>query len=115
MSEDRRALRRRATMQEILDTAIDVMASEGVAGLSLAEVARRMGIRPPSLYGYFPSRMAIYDALFERGMRQLAEVLEQHLSGMGDDPLRIIADGQRAWFAWALANPVMAALLYWRP
>ncbi len=52
---------------EILDIARDVMTEEGVNGLSLAEVARRLGVQPPSLYKYFPSLMAIYDALVPRG------------------------------------------------
>ncbi|HEX3979859.1 MAG TPA: helix-turn-helix domain-containing protein, partial [Acidimicrobiales bacterium] len=64
---DRRARRRRETITEILDIALAVMAEEGVNGLSLAEVARRLGVRPPSLYKYFASIMAVYDALFLRG------------------------------------------------
>ena len=44
---DRRERRRRETIEEILDVAVEVMAADGVAGLSLAEVARRMGVRPP--------------------------------------------------------------------
>lgn len=37
--------------------------------LNLSEVAKRVGLRQPSLYQYFPSKTAVYDALFERGMR----------------------------------------------
>ncbi|MFC0861819.1 TetR/AcrR family transcriptional regulator [Sphaerimonospora cavernae] len=102
-------------MREVLDTAIEVMAEEGVAALSLSEVARRMGMRPPSLYQYFPSKMAIYDALFERGMRQMGEVLKPHLSGLAEDPRSAIAAGQTAMISWVMANPVLAQLLYWRP
>ena len=64
---DRRARRRQETIEEILDIATEVMTEEGVNGLSLAEVARRLGVQPPSLYKYFPSLMAVYDALFRRG------------------------------------------------
>ena len=58
---DRRARRRLETIEEILDIATEVMNEEGVNGLSLAEVARRLGVQPPSLYKYFPSLMAVYD------------------------------------------------------
>src|SRR5579871_1948053 len=72
---DRRARRRQETIREILDIARDVMTEEGVNGLSLAEVARRLGVQPPSLYKYFPSLMAIYDALFLQGqVDNLAEM-----------------------------------------
>lgn len=115
MREDRRLRRRNETVQEILDTAIEVMGEEGVAALSLAEVARRVGMRPPSLYQYFPSKLAIYDALFERGTRQMVEVLDPYLPRLAEDPRRAIAAGQEATIAWVVANPVLAQLLYWRP
>lgn len=91
------------------------MREEGVAGLSLSEVARRVGVRPPSIYQYFPSKMAIYDALFERGMRATVEAIEQYLPMLADDPLAAIAAGQQAAYTWAMANPLLAQLMYWRP
>src|SRR6202046_762427 len=72
---DRRARRRQETIEEILDIAREVMTEEGVNGLSLAEVARRLGVQPPSLYKYFPPLRAIYDAIFQRGqIDNLAEL-----------------------------------------
>ncbi|WP_445529808.1 TetR/AcrR family transcriptional regulator [Streptomyces cyslabdanicus] len=115
MREDRRLRRRNDTVREILDTALEVMAEEGVAALSLAEVARRMGMRPPSLYQYFPSRTAVYDALFERGMRETVGVLEPYRAMLSRDPRGALLAGQQATVAWAMAHPVLAQLLYWRP
>ena len=66
----RRQRRHQQTREEILDTALLVMAEHGVAGLNLSEVAARIGLRQPSLYSYFPSRLAVYDAPFQRGMRR---------------------------------------------
>src|SRR5271155_3252663 len=72
---DRRARRRQETIEEILDIAEDVMAEEGVNGLSVAEVARRLGVQPPSLYKYFPSLMAVYAAIFLEGQRENLEAM----------------------------------------
>src|SRR5665213_412991 len=77
---DRRARRRQETIEEILDIAADVMTEEGVNGLSLAEVARRLGVQPPSVYKYFPSLMAIYDALFRRGQVEHLQVMRQSMA-----------------------------------
>jgi len=77
----RRRRRREQTIDEILDVAIAVMAEEGVAGLSLSAVARRMGIQPPSLYKYFPSRLAVYDAVFQRGAREALAVFRAAVAG----------------------------------
>jgi AcrR family transcriptional regulator len=61
------------------------VAEQGVAGLDLTEVARRVGLRQPSLYQYFGSRNAVSDALFERGMRSHADLvaaaIERHGAG----------------------------------
>ena len=68
---DRRTRHREQTRSEILDHALQIMAEDGVAGLTMARLARAMDIRPPSLYKYYPSLLAVYDALFRRG--QLAQ------------------------------------------
>ena len=115
MRADRRLQRHNQTIEEILDLAIQVMAEDGVAALSLAEVARRMGMRPPSLYQYFPSKLAVYDALFERGARQTLAVMESYQSRIAEDPLAGLAAAQAAWNEWVMANPMLAQLLYWRP
>ena len=47
----------------------------GIAGVSLHALAREVGIRQPSLYGYFDSKDALYDAMFADGNRQLIERL----------------------------------------
>ncbi|HEY6399094.1 MAG TPA: TetR/AcrR family transcriptional regulator [Solirubrobacteraceae bacterium] len=76
---DRQAERREATRAEILEAAWALARSEGLAGLSLRDVARRIGMRPPSLYWYFDSKHAVYDAMFEQGNRQLVERLEEQV------------------------------------
>jgi AcrR family transcriptional regulator len=111
---DRRARRRQETIEEILDIATEVMTEQGVNGLSLAEVARRLGVQPPSLYKYFPSLMAIYDALFLRGQLEHLEVLSQGMSGAMPGLDALIA-GLEASGRWLLANRAVAQLLFWRP
>ncbi len=68
---DRRAERREATVAEILDAAWELARTQGLAGISLRELAQKIGMRPPSLYWYFNSKHAIYDAMFAQGNRQL--------------------------------------------
>ena len=111
---DRRARRRQETIREILDIAHDVMTEEGVNGLSLAEVARRLGVQPPSLYKYFPSLMAIYDALFLEGQRQNLEAMRGGMQG-AESGLDALIAGLEASGRWCLANRAVAELLFWRP
>ena len=111
---DRRARRRQETIYEILDIARDVMTEEGVNGLSLAEVARRLGVKPPSLYKYFPSLMAIYDALFLEGQHQNLEAMRGGMQGT-ESGLDALIAGLEASGRWCLANRAVAELLFWRP
>ena len=113
---DRRRRRRQETIEQVLDVAVEVMAEQGVAGLTLGEVARRMGIRPPSLYGYFDGKHALYDALFERGWRLLLETVQVAEARMdGTDPRRDFHDGMAVFVRWAVEHPAYSALMFWRP
>ncbi len=111
---DRRARRRQETIREILDIARDVMTEEGVNGLSLAEVARRLGVQPPSLYKYFPSLMAIYDAVFLEGQRDNLQAMRDGMEG-AQPGLDALVAGLEASGRWCLANRAVAELLFWRP
>ena len=61
----------------ILEVARDIMREQGVAALNLNEIARRVGITPPALYTYFPSKMALYDELYRMGIRLFLEAEEE--------------------------------------
>jgi AcrR family transcriptional regulator len=106
--------RRRATIEEALDHAEAIVAEQGAGAVSVSEIARRLGMRAPSLYKYFPSLHAIYDALFKRGNEQIAAYLDDAVRGAspGLDRLRVSA---RAAVEWSVREHGLAALLYWRP
>jgi AcrR family transcriptional regulator len=110
----RRLIRRRQTIEEALDAAVQIMTEVGVGGLSTSEIARRLGIRQPSLYKYFPSLHAVYDALFARGQAQSYAAVRATIESLPAGVARIQA-GSRAWVRWAVDNPALAQLLYWRP
>lgn len=118
---DRRQRRRLETIEEIVDVAVEVMTEFGAGGLSLGEVARRIGMRTPSLYVYFDSKNAVYDAVFARGWRSVYETTAaQHLDVEG--AVRSVADLEpyllsvaRTFVRWTIENPAYAQLMMWRP
>lgn len=99
---------------EALDHALELMAAEGVGALTVSEVARRTGIRGPSLYKYFPSRHAIYDALFARGLTAQLAAVRTAVEGL-EPGVPSLRAGGRAVVRWAVENPELAQLLHWRP
>lgn len=97
--------------------AVSVMAEQGVAGLSVGEVARRMGMRPPSLYVYFASKHALYDTIFARGWTELERVMEAPHGEPATElelPAYLLARGS-AFVRWGVEHPAYAQLMFWRP
>jgi AcrR family transcriptional regulator len=106
--------KREAMVQTILDTARVIMREEGVAALSMQELARRLGMRAPSLYHYFPGKMAIYDALFRLGFMLYAEQLEQAMQAAAtwQEELRLSFE---TYMGFAIQNPELYQLCFERP
>ena len=72
---------------------------DGLAAITLREVARRVGMRVPSLYTYFPAKNAMYDAMYADGVRQLAETLAGR--PQADDPRETLRGRMRLFIAAA--------------
>ena len=110
---DRRAAKHAATVAAILETARGGMRAEGAGALTLAEVARRMGMRPPSLYEYFPNKHALYDALFRLGFELYSERLA--LIRAQTTPLDAVRVSLEQYLAFATENPELYQLCFERP
>lgn len=112
--DSRRTRRRAETIEEILRLALQIMSEVGAGGLTFAEVARRLGVRPPSLYRYFNSVHAIYDELFKRGQEEHLEVVRSAMCA-ADPGVPAIVAGLRAGGSWATTHTTVSQLLFWRP
>ena len=54
----------------------DIAAKLGLGAVTLHEVARRVGIRQPSLYSYVASKLDLYDAMYGQAYEQLLAQLD---------------------------------------
>ncbi|WP_222432086.1 TetR/AcrR family transcriptional regulator [Leekyejoonella antrihumi] len=70
-------VRHRRAREEILEACWDLARHKGLAGFSLREVAQAVGVQAPSLYSYFLSKNAMYDAMFADGNRAFVERMRQ--------------------------------------
>jgi AcrR family transcriptional regulator len=110
---DPRAARRQARLDEVLEAAWEIARAEGLAAVSLHEVARRVGLRQPSLYSYFPSKSGLYDAMFAQGYRELID----HVGAMSlraADPRRGLVELSRAILGFITADAARQQLLFHR-
>lgn len=109
---DRRAEQRARTRDEIVAAAWERCRAEGLAGLSLRDLAAAVGMRAPSLYSYFDSKLAIYDAMFAEGCQQfLDEVVDLPRSG---DTMTDLKTSLRHFVEFCASDHVRHQLLFQR-
>lgn len=109
---DRRSERRQETIDEIVRTAWRLARRDGLAGLSLRELATEVGMRPQSLYSYFDSKNAIYDAMYAQGCHEFSDgQAAWELTGDLRDDLKTIG----AYFVrFCTDDPVRYQLMFQR-
>jgi AcrR family transcriptional regulator len=110
----RREQVRQETIEKILAIAREEMQEHGVAALSLGVIARRLGMRTPSLYTYFDSKNAIYDELFRRGFLAFGKQMNERPDQ--DGPLRDnLISAMSSYMRFAQENPDLYQLMFQRP
>jgi AcrR family transcriptional regulator len=107
-SPDWRASRRASASERILAEAWAAAREHGLAALSLRDLARRLGMAAPSLYSYFDSKHALYDAMYADGWQTLLAV---ELPDPGPDLRTSLRRTTHVYVRWALEDPVRYQLL----
>ena len=111
-TRDRRAEQREATRAEILAAAWALARQEGLAGISLRDLGRRVGMRAQSLYSYFDSKHAIYDAMYAQGCREyVAREADLDLTG---EPLHDLKIVMRFFVEFCTEDAVRYQLIFQR-
>jgi len=83
---------------------------EGLAGLSLRDLARQAGITTPTIYAYFGSKNAIYDAMFGQAATEFAETMAEPYDC--DDPRDVLVAGIRRFFEFCTGDLARYQLLF---
>lgn len=79
----------RARREAILDAAVECLAEFGYHGMSLRDVARRVGISHPGVIYHFPNKEALFMSVIERHEQHVD--LEGSLQGLGTSAERLEA------------------------
>jgi AcrR family transcriptional regulator len=115
---DRRAARRRETKDEIVTAAWGIVREQGLAGLAMRDLGKRVGMKAQSIYSYFASKHEIYDAMFHEGYlafaAAMADVIPGDADGTEDDPRAAAHRVAHRFFEFCTSDPVRYQLLFQR-
>jgi len=96
---------------EILDTAIALADAEGLTAVTLRAVARRVGVTAMALYGYFPDKDSLLDAMADRVIGEAFPGPDLALAGWRD---RLLAAAELAR-AVAREHPSLIQYAFTKP
>jgi AcrR family transcriptional regulator len=109
---DRRRLRHDAKRARIVAEAWELARRDGLAAISLRDLADRVDLRQPSLYAYFDSKLALYDAMFVDAFQHLLETAAEQPAS--DDPREALVEFVELCVRFAADDPVRHQLMFQR-
>lgn len=89
--------------REILDAAWSQARDVGLANITLRDIAREVGMQPPSLYSHFASKNAIYDAMYAEAWLAYEES-GSALEPLPEHPREALQKIARVFFDFAVAD-----------
>src|SRR6476620_4492208 len=104
-----------AVRREIIEAAWRLARERGLAGWALRDVADAVGMRAPSLYVYFDSKHAMYDAMFADGYTALlarAGTVQAAAERRGAAPVDLVRASARMFVDFCVEDPARLQLLF---
>ena len=88
----------------LIRAGVEILAKEGVSGLSLRKVAQRAGVSHSAPYAHFPDKQSLIAAISTEGFNQLYAELEAAISPYPKHPKKQLLEGVKAYVRFAEEN-----------
>lgn len=88
----------------LIQAGVEVLAAEGVHGLSLRKVARQAGVSHAAPYAHFADKQALIAAISTEGYKRLYVQMEEVLQAHAVDPHRQLIESAWAYVQFATAD-----------
>lgn len=98
--------------QQLIQTALELIAAEGAERVSLREIARRSGVSASAVYHHFADKQALLAAVATQGYLQLSAELGAALETAGPDPLQRHLTLGRAYLRFAQHHPATLRAMF---
>jgi len=107
-----RETRRQSARDAIVDAAWVAARTNGLSSLSIRDLAKRAGITTPTVYAYFESKHAIYDAMFGRAAAEFADWMTRPHEA--DTPRDVLVASADRFVVFCTSDPARYQLLFQR-
>jgi len=101
----------KATRDRLVSTARDLFAERGYEGTSIEAVLAAAGVKRGSLYHHFPGKEALFDAVLDGLLRDIADSTEAAARAAGPDPAANLRAGCFCWLHLALDAAIQRIVL----
>ena len=86
----------------LIKAGVEILAKNGIEGLSLRKVAQRAGVSHSAPYAHFPDKQSLIAAISTEGFHQLYAELDAAVLAHSKNPKKQLQEGARAYVRFAL-------------
>lgn len=96
----------------LIHAGIEILAEEGVPGLSLRKVARQAGVSHAAPYAHFSDKRALIAAIATEGHNRINALIARIIATHEDDPLAQLVDTAFAYLQFGIDEPDLFQLTF---
>jgi AcrR family transcriptional regulator len=96
----------------LISAGLEILSEQGIEGLSLRNVAKKIGVSHTASYNHFPDKQALLAAISTAGHEQLHQILLDTFEKTKHSSSHIISEIAWAYLQFALDNPAIFKLMF---
>ncbi|HMB25037.1 MAG: TetR/AcrR family transcriptional regulator [Chloroflexota bacterium] len=96
----------------LIQAGVQILSKEGVEGLSLRKVAKRVGVSYAAPYAHFKDRQSLIAAISTEGFKQLYAALDAAASAHADNPKQQLVEAALAYVRFAVDNTDIFKIMF---
>jgi AcrR family transcriptional regulator len=96
----------------LISAGLEILSEQGIEGLNLRNVAKKIGVSHTASYNHFPDKQALLAAISTAGHEQLHQILLDTFEKTKHSSSHIISEIAWAYLQFALDNPAIFKLMF---